>query len=180
MRHPLVARALQDLGNHREHLTVADPTRHRGHHPIVPDGVELASARDVDHAAPAAAQSHPHLLDRLMRRPSRPPSEGAVREIGFEDPFQNLPQRALYHAVWDRRDRDHADFATLLGNLSSTKRSEAIRAGAQVREEVPEEGSAAARPNPPKRLAVESMGAVVALCLQIGRFERADLDDIDL
>ncbi len=146
LRHALLARALQELLHHREHLAVADPPRDLRQHPVVPDAVEVAREINVDDAVLAAAQSRSHLLDRLVRRTSRARPEGAVREVGFEDRFQNQPEGALDHAVSDRGDRDHADLAALLRNLSSSIRPGAVRAGAQVRGEFREELAAAALP----------------------------------
>ena len=180
LRDALIARALQELLDHREHLAVADPPRHLREHPVVPNGVEVARQIDVDDAVSAAAQSRSHLLDRLVRRTSRTRSKGAVREVGFEDRFQDQPEGALHHAVSNRGNRDHADLAALLGNLSSSIRPGAVRAGAQLRGEFPEELATAACLDLLERLAVGPRGAVVALRLQVRGFERVELHDVDM
>jgi hypothetical protein len=86
----------------------------------------------------------------------------------------------LHHAVSNRGNRDHADLAPLLGNLSSSIRPGAVRAGAQVRGEILKELSTATRLDPLERLPVGSGGAVIAHRLQIRRFKRVEFHDVDM
>lgn len=84
----------------------------------------------------------------------------------------------MNHAVSDRGDRDHADLAALLRNLSSSIRSRTVRAGAQLRGKLREELRSAAVLDGVERLAVGPGCAAITLRLQVRRFERLELHEV--
>ena len=69
------------------------------------------------------------------------------------------------HAVSNRRNRNHADFAALLGNLSSTIRPRVVRVRAQFFGECRKKLSSALRLNHLERLGVGPRGSAIALGL---------------
>jgi hypothetical protein len=75
---------------------------------VLPEAVEVAAQVDLHDAMPTPQQRLLHLDERLMRRPTRSRSVGALREIGLEDRLEDPLQGALHHAISNRRDRDHA------------------------------------------------------------------------
>src|SRR5664279_2873469 len=89
-----------------------------------------------------------------MRASSRPRPIRTVREGGFEDWFHNKPEGTLHHAVSNRRNRNHANFAALLGNLSPTIRPRVVRVRAQFLGEFRKKLSSALRLNRLERLVV--------------------------
>src|SRR5664279_3476526 len=115
-----------------------------------------------------------------MRASSRPRPIRTVREVGFEDRFHNKPEGPLHHAVSNRRNRNHADFAALLGNLSPTIRPWVVPVRAQFLGEFREKLSSALRLNRLERLVVGPRGSAIALGLQVRRFERIEFHDVDV
>jgi len=116
--------------------------------------------------------------DRLVGGTRRPRSIGTVREVGFEDRLENQSEGALHHAVPDRGDRDRADPASFLRNLSPPVRSGSIRAVTELRDEILEESFATRCLDLRKRLPVGPGCAALALRFQVRRFERGALHDM--
>jgi hypothetical protein len=178
--HASVAGALEKLFHHGQHVAVDHPPRHFRQDSVMPNRIEVARQIHVDHAVSSLAQSRAHFLDCLMRATSRPCPIGAVREVGFEDWFQDEPEGTLDHAVSNRRNRNHADFAALLGNLSSTIRPRVVRVRAQFLGEFRQKLFSALPLNHFERLGVGPRGSAIALGLQVRRFERVQLHDVDV
>ena len=86
----------------------------------------------------------------------------------------------MHHAVSNRRNRNHADFAAFLRNLSPTIRPRVVRVRAQFLGEFREKLSSAPRLNHLERLVVGPRGSAIALGLQVRRFERIEFHDVDV
>jgi hypothetical protein len=78
LRNALLARALQKLLDHREHLAVADPPRDLREHPVVPNGVEGT----YDTLPVISTSPRTSLLSALAIRSTADRSTCSVRCIG--------------------------------------------------------------------------------------------------
>ena len=72
-----------------------------------------------------------YLLQRLMRRASRPKSIGAILEIRLEDRLQDQQGSHLRHSVSHRRNAQGSQFPVGLGNVDASYRLGAVSVGAQ-------------------------------------------------
>jgi hypothetical protein len=86
----------------------------------------------------------------------------------------------LHHAFSNRWDRNRADLAALLGNLSSTIRPRVVPVRAQLYGELRERLASTLCLNRLECLVVGPGGSAIAFGLQGRRFERVEFLDVDV
>src|SRR5882672_5494705 len=137
----------QPQTNQMQHRTVRNPPLELLHQSRVVDGVEVARQVRVVHLPPTRLERRLHLVERLMRVPSRTESVRTRLEVRLEDQFDHQEHRHLRDAVPHRRNAQRAEPAIRLRNVDAAHGLRTIRARSQRLGEVVEKRAHPARPS---------------------------------
>jgi site-specific DNA recombinase len=132
-----IPRAIARFNNHRlephpnqlQHRSIHDPLPHGCHQLLVGDGVEVRLQIRIVYFPAALLEIEFDLLQRIVRRSSRPESIRTVKEVRLEDRFHDQQHRRLHHAVFHRRDAQWAIFAVGFGDVHTLNRLRAVGPG---------------------------------------------------
>ncbi len=163
-----------------QNLAVLDPTGHLAEQQVVPHGVKVGRQIHVDHPRLALDDVLFHPSHRLMRRPPRSIPVRPLTEVRFENGLHDEFERPLHHPVPYRRNAQHADFASTLGDLDAPVPQWSIGACDQFVPKLGEKRLHAGRLDRLERDPVDPGGPVVALHERVRRLQRLRLHHMNV